>query len=134
MNKELRRRALVDALKSPTPEMRETLTRLKEEGSKERERPDFVWHLLLQSFSTWGGSRGWEGLIGTEENYQRVTYEALSRLSPEARLKELGGVFATAGVRYAPTKARLMTWNLSLVTEMGGSEEHTRLATVQEGR
>ena len=114
--------------------MQETLGRLKERGSKELERPDFVWHLLLQSFSTWGGSRGWEGLIGTLENYQRLAYEALSKLSPEARLKELGEVFAAAGVRYAPTKARLMARNFDIVAEMGGPQVATRLAKAQEGR
>ncbi len=134
MDKEVRRRALVEALRNPTPEMHETLNRLKGEGGKELERPDFVWHMLLQSFATWGTSRGWEGLIGTEENYNRLTYEALARLGPETRLMELGEVFAAAGVRYGPTKARLMARNFDLITEMGGPEEATKLAIAQEGR
>jgi hypothetical protein len=134
MDKEARRRALVDALRSPTPEMRATLRVLKEKGSRELERPDFVWHLLLQSFSTWGSSRGWEGLIGNEENYQRVTYETLSRLGPQARLRELGEVFRRARIRFAPTKARLMARNFDLIAEMGGPEEARRLALALEGR
>jgi hypothetical protein len=84
VNKESRRQILVDALKHPTPKMRKTLRKRKKEGERELQRPDFVWHLLLQSFSTWGGSRGWAGLIGTKENYERVTFEALSRLDPES--------------------------------------------------
>jgi hypothetical protein len=87
----------VDALKHPTPKMRRTLRKRKKEGERELQRPDFVWHLLLQSFSAWGGSRGWAGLIGTKENYERVTFEALSRLDPESRVRELEEVFLAAG-------------------------------------
>ncbi len=124
----------MDALKRLTPEMRRTLRRRKREGKRDLERPDFVWHLLLQSFSTWGGSRGWEGLMGTKENYDRVTFEALSKLDPETRLIELKEVFLAAGVRYANTKARLMARNHDLVAEMGGPEEAKRRAFAQEGR
>lgn len=134
VNKESRRQILVDALKHPTPKMRKTLRKRKKEGERELERPDFVWHLLLQSFSTWGGSRGWAGLIGTRENYERVTFEALSRLDPESRVRELEEVFLVAGVRYARMKAPLMSKNHDLVAEMGGPEEAKRLAFAQEGR
>ncbi len=134
MDKELRRRALVDALKSPTPEMRETLRVLKEGGRKELERPDFVWHLLLQSFSTWGGSRGWEGLIGTKENYDRVTFEALSRLAPGDRYGVVLEVLRTAKVNRPKNKAGLLVRNHDLIDKMGGPEEAKRLALAQEGR
>lgn len=134
MSKETRRHALVEALKHPTPGMRKTLRKRKKEGERELERPNFVWHLLLQSFATWGGSRGWEGLIGTRENYDRVTFGTLSRLGPEARLRELEEVFLAAGVRYARMKADLMAENHDLVAEMGGPEEAKRLAFAQEGR
>ena len=134
MSKEARIHALVEALKRPAPGMSKTLSQRKKEGERELERPDFVWHLLLQSFGTWGGSRGWEGLIGTGENYDRVTFVALSRLGPEARIRELEQVFLAAGVRYARMKADLMAKNYDLVAEMGGPEEAKRLAFAQEGR
>ena len=38
------------------------------------ERPDFVWHYLLQSFATMGKAAGWQGLIGNHTNYSLVTY------------------------------------------------------------
>jgi len=80
VDKESKRRALVGSLKRLTPEMEETLRKNKAEGSKGMERPDFVWHFLLQSFATMGRSSGWDGLIGDRANYERVTFEALSRL------------------------------------------------------
>jgi hypothetical protein len=134
VSKETSRQALVEALMHSTPGMRNTLRKRKKEGETELKRPDFVWHLLLQSFATWGGSRGWEGLIGTRENYDRVTFEALSRLDLEARLRELEEVFLAAGVRYARMKADLMAQNHDLVAEMGGPEVAKRLAFAQEGR
>src|SRR5215204_2165178 len=103
--------------------MRKTLRKRKKEGERELERPDFVWHLLLQSFATWGGSKGWDGLIGTKENYDRVTFGALSRFDPEARLRELEEVFLAAGVRWAHRKAPLMAENHDLVAKMGGPEK-----------
>jgi hypothetical protein len=134
VDKESRRQALVDALERLTPGMRNTLRQRKREGKRDLERPDFVWHLLLQSFSTWGGARGWEGLMGTRGNYDRVTFEALSGLDPEARVVELKEVFFAGGVRYANTKARLMARNHNLVAEMGGPEGAKRRAFAQEGR
>ena len=134
MSKETRRQALVESLKDLTPGMRKTLRKRKKEGERDFARPDFIWHLLLQSFATWGGSRGWEGLIGTRDNYDRVTFEALSRLGPDARLRELEEVFLAAGVRYARMKMDLMAENYDLVAEMGGPEEAKRLAFAQEGK
>ena len=69
MDKESRRQALVDALMRLTPEMRKALRERKKEGKRDLKRPDFVWHLLLQSFSTLDGSRDWPGLMGAMENY-----------------------------------------------------------------
>src|ERR1700678_1195141 len=45
----------------------------------ELDRPDFIWHELLLSFATMGNSRGAEGLIRNQDNYRRVTFEALTR-------------------------------------------------------
>ena len=63
------------------------------------ERPDFVWHYLLQSFATMGRSSGWHGLIGNRSNYNRVTYEAITALSEVDRLAELKTVCWAAKVR-----------------------------------
>lgn len=50
---------------------REKLEQLKLEHI-ELERPDFIWHFLLQSFSTMGRAAGWHGLIGNKDNYSKV--------------------------------------------------------------
>ena len=113
----------MDALQHLNPEMGATLRERKEEGKRDLKRSDFVWHLLLQSFSTLGGSRDWPGLMDAMENYNRVTFEALSRLDAMARIRELQEVFRAAEVRYADTRARLMSKYYDLVTEMGGLEE-----------
>lgn len=56
---------LIALLRHPTPAVREQLDSLKASATKDHDRPDFVWHFLLQSFATMGNSRGWQGLIGT---------------------------------------------------------------------
>jgi hypothetical protein len=61
--------------------------------------------------------------MGAMENYNRVTFEALSRLDAKARIRELQEVFRAAEVRYADIRARLMSKYYDLVTEMGGPEE-----------
>ncbi len=48
---ETKKQALADSLKHITPEMWEQLRALKEWGTSESQRQDFVWHFLLQSFA-----------------------------------------------------------------------------------
>lgn len=133
MDRQARKRALIDSLKHLTPEMRERLNILKEEGSRELARPDFVWHLLLQSFATWGGTRGHIGLIGNQANYSRVTFGALSILDANERLGVISEVFQAAKINRPYSKAPLMTRNYDIVAEMGGPEEAKRKALAQEG-
>lgn len=120
MNERSERQTLVNSLKQITPEMQEQLENLKEWGTSELERSDFVWHILLQSFSTWGGARGYAGLIGNQDNYGRVTFDALSALDANERSIVLLETFRTAKIRYAETKARLMAHNYDLIATMGG--------------
>jgi hypothetical protein len=114
--------------------MQRYLGNLRRWGKKELERPDFVWHILMQSFATWGGARGHEGLIGNQDNYGRVTFEALSGVDADARPLVLEEVFLAAKVRYAVVKARLMSRNYDLVEKMGGPVEATKQALAQDGR
>jgi hypothetical protein len=134
MDNEAKRQALVDSLKHITPEMRERLRDLKREGEAELKRPDFVWHILLQSFATWGGDRGHQGLIGNQDNYSRVSFKALSNLDASERPSALEKVFLAAKVRNAVVKAKLMARNYDLVANMGGPVEATRQALAQDGR
>ena len=119
MESESRRQRLIDALKHLTPEMKETLRQRKEEGLEQKDRPDFVWHSLLQSFATMGNARGWDGLIGNEENYNRVTFEALSALD---RLENLDEVLRASKVRMPAKKAVWLDLDYEMIIEMGGPE------------
>ena len=124
----------MDSLRQITPEMRDSLAAMKQEGERELERPDFVWHILLQSFATWGGTRGWAGFIENQDNYGRVTFDALSKLDPDDRPIVLLEVFQAAKIRYAKTKANLMVLNYDLIAKMGGPLEAKRQALAQEGK
>lgn len=134
MNKESRRQGLVETLKKRSPEMKETLSFLKKEGKKGRNYPNFVWHFLLQSFATMGNSRGADGLIWNADNYNKVTFEALSKLSPKKRLQVLKETLRAAKVRMPPQKAARIALNFEKIKEMGGVEEANKLAFAQEGR
>ncbi len=134
MDAEAKRQALVNSLKHTTPEMWEQLSALKEWGTSESQRQDFVWHILLQSFATWGGAKGKEGLIDNRDNYDRVTFDALSDLDTDKRLAALIEVFRAAKIRYAGMKAKLMARNYDLMAKMGGPVEVKRQALAQEGK
>jgi hypothetical protein len=72
MDKITARNRLVAVVRALAAEKRSELERLKLEHSGIA-RSDFIWHYLLQSFSTMGRASGWHGLIGNKDNYQRVT-------------------------------------------------------------
>ena len=119
MDSESRRQRLIDALRHLTPEMKETLRERKAEGVEQKDRPDFVWHSLLQSFATMGNARGWDGLVGNEENYNRVTFEALSGLDRVERLEKLDEVLRVSKVRMPGKKAVWLDLNYEMIIEMG---------------
>jgi hypothetical protein len=98
-------------------------TRLAEgkAGRKDLDRPDFVWYELLLSFATMGNSRGAEGLIRNQDNYKRVTFEALERIPTKpGRRKELLTVLRAAKVRMPPKKAAWLAAAFERVNQMGG--------------
>lgn len=86
------------------------------------ERPDFLWHYLLQSFATMGGARGKKGLIDNQANYRRVTYEALNALSNEERPAVVRQVCQDAKVNYPGNKTRYILRCFEQVRELGGPE------------
>src|SRR4051812_14081613 len=106
----MKRAKLVEIVKRLAVEQKGLLEQLKAER-RELERPDFVWHYLLTSMSTQGNARGWLGLIDNQDNYQRVTFEALSALPPEERLGTLQATMQAAKVRMPNKKARAMDQN-----------------------
>jgi len=124
---------LIQFLQHLTPKMLETLTKYKELGRSDLKRPDIIWYLLLQSFSTMGNSRGWEGLIVNQDNYQRVTFDALSGLSEDERSRRLTTVLHDAKVRMPNLKAKQLNENYKMILSMGGLERAKEKAFAQVG-
>lgn len=85
---------------------KELYNKYKHEFSKKRKmqlrselsRPDFLWHALLVSYSTWGNSRGYAELIENPVNYNMVTYHELKKLNKLEREKRLHDVMHKAKV------------------------------------
>jgi hypothetical protein len=97
-------------------------------------RPDFLWHYLLQSFSTMGKSSGWHGLIGNQANYKQVTYQAVSALPPPDRLSSLLAVCRAAKVRMPAKKAGYIQGCYVAVRDMGGPVAAKAKLLSQPGR
>ncbi|MCS3715470.1 hypothetical protein GGP64_003324 [Salinibacter ruber] len=131
-SKDRRKAALIRALRDRTPEMEEWVGRMSDPNPK-YEREDFVWHLLLQSFATWGSSRGFDGLINTEENYRRVTYGCLKEIPAEQRPGHIEEVLRDANVRYPESKSTYLSENVELISEMGGLQAAREEALGQTG-
>ncbi|AHY45711.1 Hypothetical Protein RradSPS_0428 [Rubrobacter radiotolerans] len=102
-------------------EQKEKLDKLKA-NAPDLERPDFVWHYLLRSFSTMGGIKGFAGLIDNPDNYKEVTYERLAEISDEERLAHADGVCRRAKVNYPGNKGRYITKSFAQVCSLGGPE------------
>ena len=98
------------------------------------ERPDFLWHYLLQSFATMGRSSGWNGLIGNRANYRRVTYAAIAALPEANRLAEVKTVCWEAKVRMPDKKADYILGCFACVRDMGGPEAAKARLLAQPGR
>lgn len=80
-----------------------------------------------------GNSKGWDGLIGNKTNYNRVTFDALSKLTDSERQSVLSEVMQQAKVRYANRKAGFLDRNYKLIVEMGGLEQAKKKAFAAEG-
>lgn len=83
-------------------------------------RPDFVWHYLLQSFSTMGRAAGWHGLIGNKANYNRITFTALQLLTATQRREVVEQTCRDAKVRMPGIKARFILRCFEQISELGG--------------
>ena len=115
------RQRLADAAKalSQLDSVKHKLEELKRDAQY-LEKPDFVWLSLVESFSSMGNSRGYDGLFGNPENYKRITFEALSLLSPEDRLRVLAETLSAATVRMPDRKAEWLAADFEQIRRMGG--------------
>lgn len=120
MLKEERRANLVKALKYPTSEMKARLEFLKAEGIEGQKRPDFIWHYLLQSFSTMGNSNGHKGLILNKKNYEQVRFEQISTIEPSKRKDYIQSILEIAEVNEPDTKAKWLSNDYNIVSRLGG--------------
>src|SRR5690606_6639475 len=103
-------------------------------GYSEIERHDFLWHFLLQSFSTMGRSSGWKGLIGNKDNYNQVTFNALTGLSNDERERVVKSVCRAAKVRMPDKKADFILGCFNKANELGGLEQAKQNLLSAEGR
>lgn len=132
MNKEQKREKLISSLKNLPDYMTKRLNELKAEFIG-LERKDFIWHYILQSFSTMGNSRGHAGLILNKSNYNLVTFDAVKDLSPESRLSRFDSILRRADVRMPSQKAQWLKVNFDKIVAMGGLEEAKKKALSQNG-
>ena len=133
MDKASARNRLVAVVRTLAVEKQTELERLKQEHSG-LARSDFIWHYLLQSFSTMGRASGWHGLIGNNNNYQRVTYNVLAALSPEARRTQVRQVSKAAGIRMPDKKADYILGCFDYIKQLGGPEAAKAKLLAQPGR
>ncbi len=119
MNTSEAKQKLVSIIKPLAVQEQATLDRLKQEQTG-LERPDFLWHYLLQSFSTMGRAAGSRGLIENKVNYNRVTFESLSILSPADREAQVRDVCRAAKIRMPDRKAEFINRCFAYVQELGG--------------
>ncbi len=110
------------------------LTELKK-SHEDLARPDFIWHFLLQSFSTMGRSSGWYGLIGNQENYSKLTFDSLANLNLSERIEVVYNTCRVAQVRMPDKKAKFILGCFEHVNKLGGLESVNRiLLTEKKGR
>jgi hypothetical protein len=133
MDKTAAKNRLVTVVRALAADKRADLERHKE-GYSGLARPDFIWHYLLQSFSTMGRASGWYGLIGKQDNYRRVTYAALAALTPDARAAQVRQVCRAAGIRMPEKKADYILSCFECVTRLGGPEAAKAKLLAQVGR
>lgn len=124
---------LVAVIRHLATEKRTDIDQLKK-SYDDIDRPDFLWHYLLQSFATMGRSSGWKGLIGNRANYSRVTYPALHALPGGDRLRVTREVCRDAKVRMPNRKGDFIVGCFERVRELGGPEAAKAALLTQHGR
>jgi hypothetical protein len=134
-NRNEARQRLADAAKalSQVDSVKHKLEELKRDAQC-LEKPDFVWLSLVESFSSMGNSRGYDGLFGNPENYKKITYEALSSLSPDGRLGALAKTLGAAAVRMPDRKAEWLAAAFKQIESMGGPAEAKAKLLREPGR
>ena len=129
-----KRSALITFLHQAKRAKWEMLEEYKAKGQLGAQRPDFLWHYLLASFSTWGNSRGYAGLINNPSNYQKVSWSNIENLQDEDLLQVIHETLASAKVSRAKNKAPMLQINARKIKDLGGVEKASDMARSQRGR
>ena len=114
-------RSLVTVARDLRDKYQDDLDSKKKKALALQERSDFLWYELLVSYSTWGGSRGSEGLIEDGTRYQQVSYEELKKLdTEEERVNRLQETMKEAKVHFYKKKALMLVQCFEKIEAMGG--------------
>jgi hypothetical protein len=130
---EVARTRLSEIARSVASKHEHKLKELKD-GAKDLNRDDWFWHSLLVSAATLGSTRGFKGLIQNKENYDKVTFDSLRKLSKKERDRTLRETLRAAKVRMSDTKATRLSENLDRISEMGGPLSVKRQLLALKGR
>lgn len=128
-----KRAALIAFLHQAKVAKRARLEQLQQQGQQDASRPDFLWHSLLRSFATLGGSRGYAGLIENQANYDRVKWQSISAYTELERESVVKETLVAANVRYPDRKAKQLVKNFRKIQDLGGVEKASALAKSQVG-
>lgn len=120
MNELEARKKLSKLIRPIADENKKYLARVKRESKKQGERDDLIWLSLLGSMATMGNVRGYLGLICTKENYDKVTFDAITLTPSKDRLKILNSTLRAAKVRMPEKKAKWLVENFEKIVAMGG--------------
>jgi len=124
---------LASLLKGVMEDKKDEIEKLKK-SYQDINRPDFIWHYLLQSFSTMGGSTGWNGLIDNKDNYNKVTFSNLDSLNKTEREKLVNRVCRDAKVRMPNKKAEFILKCFDQIIDLGGQEKAKEKLLSLQGR
>lgn len=74
----------------------------------------------MKAFLQWETLAGYDGLFGNPEGCKRITFEALSELSPKDRFQTLAETLSAATVRMPDKKAEWLATDFEHIQSMGG--------------
>ncbi|MDD2836754.1 MAG: hypothetical protein PHY05_11490 [Methanothrix sp.] len=116
-------KTLVAVAKNLRDKYKDELESKKEKGRALLRRPDFLWHELLVSYSTWGGISRNESMITDKNKNQQITYAELKNLSNEDRVNRLRQIMKDAKIHYYKKKAPMLARCFEKIEELGGLEQ-----------
>ena len=117
--KELIKTELVKVAKAVFLLKREALEKDKL-NNKNLEHDDIVWRMILGSYSTWGGSRGYKGLIVSGKFRELLFDRLLAIRNDKDRQEHIAKILKEAKVNRAKEKAPMLLKCFNQFQEIGG--------------